>query len=49
MSNYFPAKDNDFANWLATFLIIKACRGIDTSGPSNIAVAGVAIPVALVV
>ncbi len=38
MANYFPSKDADFIPWLANFLCIKARRGNETSGPSNIAV-----------
>ena len=48
MANYFASKDADFIAWFANFQIIKALRGSETSGPSNIAninAGGVVIPV----
>ena len=48
-NTYYPNKDNDFANWLANVLYNKARKNSETSGHSNIAVAGVPIPVPLVV
>jgi hypothetical protein len=45
MANYFPTKDADFIAWLANY--VKARKGSETSGASNIAVvnAGGVVPV----
>jgi hypothetical protein len=40
-NTYYPNKDSDFIAWLANFLILKARKGSETSGASNIAVVNV--------